>query len=221
MSRLPVFVVLVLAAPVFAQNVPPPPLQQPVTVASPPIAEPPAPAAAVSREEGLGAWARIYEVASHPRCQNCHVGADNIPMWSGPTYGRSRPHGMHISAGESRIGAEYVPCGACHAQLVEGAGQAPHMAPQVATYWQLAPVEAAWFGKSSAEVCAQLSDTDLNGGRDQNDLAEYLRDDAVSGGMTQWGWNPGGGREPAPYSLEEFANDILAWGAAGFPCAEG
>ena len=59
----------------------------------------------VSREEGLQAWARIYDVASHPRCANCHVGADNLPMWSGPSYGETRPHGMHIDAGVSRIGA--------------------------------------------------------------------------------------------------------------------
>ena len=61
---------------------------------------------AVSTEEGLAAWARIYEVASHPRCANCHVGKDNLPMWSGPGYGETRPHGMNIDAGLSRIGAE-------------------------------------------------------------------------------------------------------------------
>ena len=64
------------------------------------------PPEAVSLEDGLAAWDRVYEVASHPRCANCHVGNDNIPMWSGPTYGTARPHGMNINAGESRIGAE-------------------------------------------------------------------------------------------------------------------
>ena len=75
---------------------------------------------AVSRPDGLAAWARIYEVASHPRCSNCHVGADNRPMWSGPSYGRTRPHGMNINAGESRIGAEYLPCSTCHATRETG-----------------------------------------------------------------------------------------------------
>lgn len=32
-------------------------------------------------------------------------------------------------------------------------------------------------------------------------------------------WSPGGGGEPAPYSLQEHVNDILAWGVAGMPCA--
>ena len=44
----------------------------------------------VTKEEGLAAWARIYEVASHPRCSNCHVGESDRPMWSGPTYGKTR-----------------------------------------------------------------------------------------------------------------------------------
>ena len=55
----------------------------------------------VTPEQGLQAWQRIYEVISHPRCANCHVGPDNRPMWSGPSYGKSRPHGMNINGGEA------------------------------------------------------------------------------------------------------------------------
>lgn len=173
-----------------------------------------APPALVSKEDGLAAWARVYEVASHPRCSNCHVGADNLPMWSGPSYGRTRPHGMNINAGESRIGAEYVQCGTCHALRETGANDAPHMAPQVAMSWQLAPVEAEWFGKSSVEICQQLRDPERNGGRDYMDLASHLDHDLI----LHWAWAPGGGREPAPYSLQEHVNDVLAWGVAGYPC---
>lgn len=168
----------------------------------------------VTRAEGLDAWLRIYEVASHPRCSNCHVGADNTPMWSGPTYGQARPHGMNVNAGESRIGAEYVLCSSCHAYR-EGANDAPHVAPQVAMNWRLAPVEAEWFGKSSEEVCNQLRDPARNGGRDYLELAEHLDHDVI----LHWAWSPGGGREPAPYSLQEHVNDMLAWGVAGQPCA--
>ncbi|MEM7719358.1 MAG: hypothetical protein AAF222_09135 [Pseudomonadota bacterium] len=168
---------------------------------------------AVSRTEGLAAWSRIYEVTSHPRCSNCHVGADNLPMWSGPSYGRTRAHGMNINAGESRIGAEYVICSTCHATR-DGLNDVPHAAPQVAMTWQLAPVEAEWFGKSSVEICNQLRDPDRNGGRDHLELASHLNHDLI----LHWAWNPGGGREPAPYALQEHINDILAWGVAGFPC---
>lgn len=172
------------------------------------------PPAEVSREDGLAAWARIYEVTSHPRCSNCHVGADNRPMWSGPSYGKARPHGMNINAGESRIGAEFVLCSTCHARRDGGVNDLPHAAPQVAMDWQLAPVEAAWFGKSSPEICNQLRDPERNGGRDHLALARHLDHDVI----LQWAWTPGGGREPAPYSLQAHVNDVLAWGVAGFPC---
>jgi len=177
--------------------------------------EPPA-QGSVSEAEGLEAWARIYEVASHPRCSNCHVGEDNLPMWSGPSYGRTRAHGMNIQGGESRIGAETLLCSTCHAINAQGGNDAPHMAPQVAMNWQLAPVEAEWFGRSTVEICEQLRDPERNGGRDFMEIASHLDHDLI----LHWAWNPGGGREPAPYSLQAHVNDILAWGVAGYPCPE-
>ena len=177
---------------------------------------PPA-AGSVSRADGLAAWDRIYEVTSHPRCANCHPGESDRPMWSGPSYGTTRQHGMNIQAGESRIGAEYVLCSTCHTtkrEDWENANTVPHAAPRVAAQWQLAPVEAAWFGKSSIEICEQLRDPDRNGDRDVLALAAHLDHDKI----LHWAWNPGGGREPAPYSLQDHVNDILAWGVADFPC---
>ena len=168
----------------------------------------------VDRQTGLNAWQRIYDVASHPRCSNCHVGVDNIPMWSGPSYGKTKPHGMNINAGLSRIGAESLLCSTCHAYRGEGVNDDPHSAPQVATAWRLAPVEAEWFGKSSDYVCNQLRDPQRNGNRTFQDIAKHLNHDVI----LHWAWNPGGGREPAPYSLLEHVKDILTWGAAGMPC---
>ena len=168
----------------------------------------------ISRDEGLAAWGRIYEVTSHPRCSNCHVGASNTPMWSGPSYGKARPHGMNVNAGDSRIGAETLLCSTCHVER-SGLNDIPHAAPQVVMAWQLAPVEAEWFGKSSDEICAQLRDPERNGGRTALELAQHLDHDLI----LHWAWAPGGGREPAPYSLQEHIDDVLAWGAAGFPCA--
>ena len=174
----------------------------------------PPPEGSVSAQAGLAAWSRIYEVASHPRCSNCHVGASNVPMWSGPSYGRTRPHGMNINAGESRIGAETLLCSTCHLARGSGVNPTPHAAPQVDADWLLAPVEAEWFGKSSEEICRQLRNPELNGDRDMLELAAHLDHDVI----LHWAWNPGGGREPAPYSLQEHVDDILAWGTAGFPC---
>ena len=179
------------------------------------VIKPPAPGS-VTQEQGLEAWARIYEVASHPRCSNCHVGASDRPMWSGPSYGKTRPHGMNIRAGNSRIGVEFVPCASCHFDdgAVQRGNPAPHEAPRVAGPWVLAPVEADWFGRESAEICEQLRDPARNGGRDMLALAGHLEHDVI----LHWAWAPGGGRDPAPYSLQQHVDDVLIWGTAGFPC---
>lgn len=174
------------------------------------------PPESATQEEGLAAFDRIYEVASHPRCSNCHVGPDNIPMWSGPSYGETpRPHGMNVNAGESRIGAETLLCSTCHAYNTRSNDQ-PHAAPQVAMTWMLPPPEAAWFDKSAVEICNQLRDPARNGGRDMLAIAAHLDHDLI----LHWAWEPGGGREPAPFSLQEHVDDILIWGVAGMPCRE-
>ena len=177
------------------------------------------PPTSATAAEGLEAWGRIFEVTSHPRCANCHTGESDRPMWSGPSYGKTRPHRMNIRAGESRIGAEFISCQTCHTTKDtdwENANTTPHAAPRVAMFWQLAPVEADWFGRSSVEICEQLRDPERNGGRDTMALAEHLDHDLI----LHWAWNPGGNREPAPYSLQEHVNDILVWGVAGMPCPE-
>ena len=171
----------------------------------------------VSEQDGLANWRKFYEIASHPRCANCHVGADNRPMWSGPSYGKTRRHGMNINAGESRIGAESVPCSACHTTLKQPdprANAQPHTPPKVAMAWQLAPVEAAWFGKSSAYICEQIKDPARNGDRSIRDVAAHLDHDLI----LHWAWQPGGNRQPAPYSLQEAMDFLMKWAAAGAPC---
>jgi len=173
----------------------------------------------VTIEQGLEAWSRIYEVASHPRCANCHTGESDRPMWSGPSYGKTRTHGMNIQAGNSRIGAEHLLCSTCHTtknEDWENANTMPHTAPRVAMAWALAPKEAHWFGQTTDQICAQLRNPKTNGNRNTLEIAEHLNHDLI----LHWAWAPGGGREPAPYSLQEHVNDILAWGVAGTPCPQ-
>ena len=169
----------------------------------------------VNAQAGLEAWGRVFQVASHPRCANCHTGASDVPMWSGPSYGEPKPHGMRIRAGESRIGAEYLQCSTCHSSS-EIPQLTAHAPPRVGTSWRLAPVEADWFGRSSEEICAQLGDPALNGGRDYLELADHLGHDVI----LHWAWSPGSGREPAPFSLDEHVLDMHIWGAAGQPCPQ-
>ena len=169
----------------------------------------------VDRAKGLDAWSRIYEVASHPRCSNCHVGDSGVPMWSGPSYGATRPHGMRINAGPSRIGSESLTCDTCHIKSARPQ-VVPHAAPRANGDWRLAPAGAGWFGRSSNWICGQLRDPARNGGMDYKKLAGHAGHDVI----LQWAWSPGPGREPAPYSIEEHMMDIHIWGAAGQPCPE-
>ena len=99
----------------------------------------------VIQDLGLAALPRVYDVVTHHRCANCHVGADNIPMWSGPSYGNTRPHGMNIVAGESRDGATTTPCSTCHRKNKQF-GSEPHAPPGAAHDWKPAPAQFAWFG---------------------------------------------------------------------------
>ena len=138
-------------------------------------------------------------------------------MWSGPSYGKPRPHGMNINAGESRIGSESLPCSTCHTTLKEvdpTANATPHAAPKVAMAWALAPVEAEWFGKSSPYICNQLKDPARNGDRTIREVAGHLDHDVI----LHWAWNPGGNRQPAPHSLQETMDALMMWAAAGTPC---
>lgn len=175
---------------------------------------------AANKAEGLNAWSKIYRVAQHPRCANCHVDERNIPMWSGLTRGdTARPHGMNINAGVSRIGAERLPCQTCHATSTRPNTQA-HAAPHTGIAWQLAPVEFVWFGVSSADLCRQMRDPARNGGRNGEGLIEHIVHDASVRGFIAWGFDPGAGREPAPGTLQEHLNDLGKWVSAGMPCPD-
>ena len=165
----------------------------------------------VLQDNGLQFWGKIFEVFSHPRCSNCHVGPDNLPMWSGPSYGpKARPHGMNIDAGPSRIGMETIPCNACHTLHNS---MVPH-GPPGAEVWLLPPVEMQWSSVSSADICAQIKDRNRNGERSIADVVEHVEHN----GLVGWGWDPGPGREPAPYSNTQLAQFLKQWDAAGAPC---
>ena len=168
-----------------------------------------------TRQEGLAAWDRVFAVASHPRCTNCHVGAQGAPMWEGLGYGKDAAHGMNIIADESRSGAQSVPCRTCHLTS-EAKNKVPHAPPQIDEAWRLPPVELEWLDKTSAEICAQLRNPETN---DDNTIAE-LMDHVRTSAFVNWGFVPGGGRSVPPGSTEKLAQDLAVWGAAGTPCAD-
>ncbi len=175
----------------------------------------------VGKAEGLQAWQRIEAVLTHPRCANCHVGPDNIPLWT-LAGEKTRPHDMNINAGVSRIGAETLPCSTCH-MTSNAPNTVAHAPPNAGIPWQLAPVAFAWVGKTGAEICQQLRDPKSNSpdpehGRDAVGLLEHLRHDAALDGFIPWAWKPGPGREAPPGTFELHVKDMATWGAAGQPC---
>ena len=174
-------------------------------------AAPAAPPAVVDAAAGLSEWAKVYEVFSHPRCANCHV-EDNRPRWSGAHYGVTRVHAFNVQGGSdgSGFGNPGLHCTTCH---FDNNSSVLHGPPGVAG-WHLAPPEMVWFGKSSAEICAQVKDPARNGNRSLDEVAIHVRDDALVG----WGWDPGPGREPAPGSAQATYEALVKWTAAGAPC---
>lgn len=168
-----------------------------------------------SRADGLAAWDEIYAVASHPRCTNCHVGDDGVPMWNGLSYGTDVPHGMYVHADISRVGAETMPCRTCHISA-QSNNATPHAPPMIDDAWRLPPEELAWLGKSSTEVCAQLRNPDTNDGFAMDGLATHLE----TSRFVAWGFAPGAGRSTPPGTLDDMVAALNLWAAAGTPCAD-
>ena len=159
---------------------------------------------------GLAAWSKIYEVVSHPRCANCHV-EDGRPMWSGPHYGETKKHPMYVGGDpEQLLGQPGMMCNTCH--MAENSEKLH--GPPGAEVWHLPPAEMVWWEKSSADICEQLKDPERNGGRTLAEIETHIAED----GLVLWGWTPGPGREPAPYSAAETAQYVAAWSANGAPC---
>lgn len=169
--------------------------------------------------EGNAAWERIFEVVTHPRCINCHVGPDNIPLQQLAPDQPSQPHIMAVNAGPSRIGAEGLSCKTCHTTSTRP-NTVPNAAPHTGMDWKLAPVEFQWVEKTSDEICAQMRDPARNGGRDAESLIEHITHDAEVIGFITWGFNPGARREAAPGGMQAHLMDMAVWTAAGMPCPQ-
>ena len=75
----------------------------------------------------------------------------------------------------------------------------------------------AWYGKSPAEVCAQIKDHERNGGRTLAEIHEHMAEDSLVG----WGWHPDAGRTPVPGTQARFGELIKAWIETGAECPAG
>lgn len=152
----------------------------------------------------------ISKVMLHPRCANCH------PRSGGPTQGDDmRPHNPPVVRGDG-MGASAMTCNTCHGtenvSYASMEGSVPGASP-----WLLAPQTMGWAGATPAELCAQLKNPELNGGRSLEALTEHNGVDHLVG----WAWQPGEGRTPAPGDQETLGALTAAWVEAGGHCPAG
>lgn len=163
-----------------------------------------------AEERAAALFTEMAKVIQHPRCANCH------PKSGGPTQGDDmRAHEPPVVRGAG-MGAAGMECFTCHGdENVEFAsmdGSIPGASP-----WHLPPESMGWQGSSVAEICAQIQDLELNGGRSLEDLVEHNSRDH----LVNWAWNPGEGRSPAPGDQETFGALTAAWAEAGGHCPAG
>lgn len=156
----------------------------------------------VSEAEGLKAFEDIFAAATHPRCLNCHPEGD-APLQTEASV----PHDFGITRFSPMLG---VHCNTCHAAKPVGDGLAP--LPPADPIWSIAPKQMVFENRTPKQLCEQLKDPDINGGRGLVDVTAHVREDHLL--ITSWHM----GRPPPPISHEALVKRFETWGAAGGPC---
>ena len=153
-------------------------------------------------------FAEIGKLLTHPRCLNCHPAGDH------PLQGADhREHMPPVWRGDT--GHLATDCSECHTDhnttLHEAAS---YKSIPGHPRWAVAPMSMAWENKSIGDICRQLKDVNLNGGRDLVMLQDHIASDDLVG----WAWTPGEGREAAPGSQQLAGQLVRAWIDSGAEC---
>jgi hypothetical protein len=163
------------------------------------------PDAAASR----AAFLQVYRVLTSARCQNCH------PAGDAPLQGDdSHVHLQNVQRGPDGHGVTAMRCDTCH-QTTNLPGE--HMPPGNPK-WSLPSPEhkMVFVGRSPGELCRQIRDPKLNGGRSMEKLLDHIANDDLVG----WGWSPGDGRSLPPLSRADTVAQMNVWIAGGAACPE-
>jgi hypothetical protein len=148
----------------------------------------------------------LGKVIQHPRCVNCHV--EDVLLQGD----EQKPHMPPVQRGVADVGVPGMMCSTCHGaenvDVKEGWSMPGH-AP-----WKAAPIKQKWLGKTLSEICAQLKDTDRNGGKSLDAVVKHIAED----GLVGWGFHPGKGRQKAPGTQEEAGALAKAWVKSGAHC---
>jgi hypothetical protein len=146
----------------------------------------------------------IASVVTHPRCINCHQ--DQSPRQTDLKI----VHQPLVVRGKDGHGAPTQQCQTCH----QATNTADGFVPGVTT-WGLAPLSMLWEGKTKAQICEQMKDSERNGGRRTGEeVIEHMKSDP----LVLWAWNPGAGRKTPPLSHAQLVDALEAWVSAGMPC---
>ena len=159
-------------------------------------------------ERSRAIFGEIGKLVMNPRCMNCHPAGDH-PLQGDDQHEHMPP----VWRGET--GHLETNCFGCHTERnVTLHEAASYKSIPGNPRWSIAPLSMAWQNKSLGEICRQLKDVNLNGGRDLALLQEHIaKDDLVA-----HGWDPGEGRAPAPGSQEAAGQLVQAWIDSGAEC---
>ena len=157
-------------------------------------------------ERSRALFLEASRVFLHPRCVNCHPSGD-VPLQGM----QLALHDPPAQRGPADRGVPGMECASCHQDRNQALNRVPG-----APNWHLAPIEAAWVGKSAAHICEQLKDPARNGGKSLPQIVDHNAHDA----LVAWGWAPGADREPAPGTQDQFGALVAAWVETGAHCPE-
>ncbi len=154
----------------------------------------------------VSAFEAMVPVLHHPRCMNCHMIGDF------PRQGDdSHPHIMDVRRGPDGHGVNGVKCSTCH-QDHNLPGM--HMPPGAPDWGLPSPaMPMIWQGLSDRGLCLLLKDPRQNGHRTVAQIVQHMHTPLVL-----WGWHPGEGRTPIPYSETRFLADVQRWAGHGAAC---
>jgi hypothetical protein len=162
--------------------------------------------AANNSQVSSSAFEAMMPVLRHPRCMNCHSSGDF------PRQGDdSHPHIMDVRRGPDGHGMNGVKCSTCHQDHNLLGIHMPPGAPD----WSLPSPSAPmiWEGLSDHQLCQLFKDPTRNGHRAVAQIVEHMHTPLVL-----WGWNPGEGRTPIPYSEPRFLENVKLWADNGAAC---
>ena len=175
-----------------------------------PKSQTPAVANSLDAKQAKAAFLEASKVFLSHRCMNCHTAGDV------PTQGDSAtPHPEGVGRGKEGRGLEGLACTDCHmAQNTEGEGMPPGVPD-----WRMPPADMkmVFQGRTPAELCRQIKDPKLNGGKTKlADVIHHMEGDP----LVLWAWAPGNNRTVPPMTHKDFMAKMKTWVDNGGACPD-